>query len=248
MIAVGDVQGHWRRDWLTTPDMADHDTAVHWLQAGPLYVDLRIPAGRPATAGGRALADLPDRTLIALMRSEGFAGTITVTQGICTWAREINWHGRPAGIDAGHIAFDGRRDRLMETGVHGDYLERWHRISEAPGRSGMFHAGDRTAFLVTVGAQFAFGVGRPGAAPSCDTLRALDSGSRGDGLARHFESLFAIGTWDGDLGRATLATDPFVEGRLLLTRMTDGQVTWSETTFDGTRRDIVLTPAAIPAA
>lgn len=244
MIAVGDVQGQWRRDWLMAPGVSDHDTAVYWLQAGPLYVDLRIPAGRPATTDARALADLPDRALIALMRAEGFAGNITVTRGICTWARDINWHGLPEGIDAGHIAFDGRRDRLMETGVHGNYVERWHRMSDAAAHGWVYHAGDREAFLVTVGAQFAFGVGRRGAAPSCGTLRALEAGARGAGVARHFDSLFAMGNWDGPLGHATLATNPLVEGRPLLTRKDDGRITWSETMFDGIRRDIDLMPVA----
>ena len=77
------------------------------------------------------MADLSDSALAALAEAEGFAGEITVSDGVCTWDRRLNWHGRPEGIDAGRVEFDASGD-LLETGVHADYSESWHRLDDTP--------------------------------------------------------------------------------------------------------------------
>ncbi|MDF1728619.1 MAG: hypothetical protein P1U53_12810, partial [Sulfitobacter sp.] len=106
MITQGDLQGHWRRDWIKAPGFEDHTTRVHWLQAGALFADLRIPLERPDISGHAALADLSSAALRRLMQAEGFAGHITVDKSKCTWHREINWHGVPGQADVGLMSFD----------------------------------------------------------------------------------------------------------------------------------------------
>jgi len=95
MITGGDLQGHWRRDWIKAPGFEDNTTRVHWMQAGEIFVDLRVPLERPDLAGATALADLGPSTLLALTKAEGFAGRIEVVDSNCTWHRAINWHGVP---------------------------------------------------------------------------------------------------------------------------------------------------------
>ena len=117
-------RGVWSRTLLQTPTVRDETTAVHWLQTSHHHGDLRVPAadGRPATP-----ADC-----------QGFSGLTQVVQHadieVCTWHRQIDL--QPPGLhpDAGHIHFE-TPDRLIETGVHGDYLEVWERL---PGSTGRF--------------------------------------------------------------------------------------------------------------
>ncbi|MEO0828906.1 MAG: allophanate hydrolase, partial [Pseudomonadota bacterium] len=114
MISWADVEGHWRRDWLRAGALEDRDTRVHWIQAGALFVDIRIPDGRPALGERTRLAELDNPELLALMAAEGFAGTITLEEDRCTWHRELNWRGRPEGADVGRLYFDG--GALIEDG------------------------------------------------------------------------------------------------------------------------------------
>lgn len=248
MITPDDLQGEWRRDWLKAPGLEDHETAVHWMQAGRLYADIRIPADRPDIGGARALAELPDAVLRDLMRAEGFAGVITVENDICTWAREINWHGRPVAVDAGHIAFDGGPDRLIETGAGADYAERWHRADTGPGHALRLRADRAVAYLVTVGARFIFGVGDTGAASSDAVIRALGHGRRDADLRRLFGHIFVLGHWDRGRGIADLATNPYIEGQAILTCRAAMDITWHATGFDGAKRDIALVPSPVQSA
>jgi len=131
MITASDLRGHWRRDWIKTPDRFDDTTRVHWLQGDGIYADIRVPLHRPQMDDATCLADLPSPVLADLMQAEGFAGDITVVDGVCTWARHINLHGLPAPVDAGAMWFqdDGA---LIEDGVHTTYRERWHGVATPP--------------------------------------------------------------------------------------------------------------------
>jgi hypothetical protein len=242
MIGPEDLQGHWHRAWLKAPGISDHDTSVHWMQAGTLYADIRVPANRPDLRGAGALADLSDATLLTLLRAEGFAGTISVAEDICTWARHINWHGAPACVDSGHMRFEAPH-RLVETGVHADYAELWNRRVDQPVSAIHMMAGQAHAFLVTVGKRFVFGTGTPGAVSSDDMISALRSGHRSRALHSHFDHVFALGRWDGLHGLAHLCTNPLLEGQRLVSCTAQGDLIWHAVDFFGKSRDVPLKDA-----
>ena len=241
MIGAGDLQGHWRRAWLRAPGVEDRLTSVHWMQAGSLYADVRIPADRPDIRGAAALSDLPPRTLRRLLEAEGFAGHITVENDICTWERRINWHGATEVIDAGHMAIDDN-GALTETGVHAEYAELWHRLDDDPSEGiELTGPSGRTGFLVTVGHRFVLGLGDPGAPATAEIIAALDQGRRPDGLADVFSRLHVLGRWKGASGMADQATNPLMQGRPVLTRTADGFIL-HDMDFNGTGRTEALAP------
>lgn len=236
MITADDLQGHWQRDWIKAPGLEDHTTRVHWLQAGVLYADIRVPLERPALSG-RCLADAPAPALLALMAAEAFAGSISVQDSVCTWAREVNWHGTPDGIDAGRMHFEG--GALIETGVHADYAERWmHRgagfMAEA------VEGGGFRGILVRHASRFLLVMGRPGAPSSAPLVQGLREGTASrDGCAEHFAPCCAFGHWQGSAGIADLALNPFAEGQEVLQKTGTGlSVHWPA--FDGTIRPYAL--------
>lgn len=123
-------RGVWQRTLLETPEGRDTTTLVHWLQTEGWHADLRVPEGAdPATPGGRA-------------QLQGFCGLTRITPGvggqpdICTWHR--HWDVQPPSStpDAGYMVFE-TSERVIETGVHGRYLEIWERL---PGSTGPYAA------------------------------------------------------------------------------------------------------------
>lgn len=243
-MRIEELQGHWRRSWLKAPGVLDRDTCVHWMQCGSLYADIRVPATRPDTRGARALADLPDKVLLSLMEAEGFAGEIDLTGDVCTWKREINWHGTTELVDAGRLAFDGP-DVLTEIGVHAAYSERWERRDEAAdGAMALSGPDGSTGVLVSVGKSFVFGLGTSGARPSKAARAALMVGERGDAVAHHFDGLYVFGHWQGDRGVAVRSTNPLLEGHGVLTCNRNGAVL-HVADFYGEGRDIRLQPTRV---
>lgn len=122
--------GVWQRTLLETPEGRDTTSWVHWLQTGLWHGDLRVPAGADRTTrAGRAL-------------QQGFAGTTTITRPdpaqpeVCTWQRTIDFQPPRSTPDAGHMVFETPA-RVIETGLHGRYLEVWERL---PGSTGAFAA------------------------------------------------------------------------------------------------------------
>ena len=223
MIAEADLQGHWRREWIRAPGIEDTTTRVHWLQAGALYADIRVPLDRPDLAGAACLEDLPAVCLLALMRAEGFAGTIDVAGGVCTWTREINWHGTPDTVDAGRMRFD-TDCALIEDGVHADYRELWRHIPGPPLTATRVVAGDLAGILVQSDTLFLLAMGDPAALPTTQIRDALAHGDRPEGLARHFATGYALGHWDGATGIADLSTNPFDEGIPVLEKTQAGLI------------------------
>lgn len=216
MITKSDLQGHWRRDWIKAPGFEDHTTRVHWMQAGDLFADLRVPLARPDLGGARCLAELSEYALAALMASEGFAGTIDVTDSRCTWRREVNWHGVPEADDIGLMYVDG--DALIEDGVLAEYRERWLAEPGPALRGHRVALGALSGVLVESDETFLIALGAPPEAHSPDP-------------ANHFSSTYCLGRWEGARGIATLSTNPFCEGTCVLTR---GAVfTWHGMRFDG---------------
>lgn len=133
-------RGVWSRTLLQTPQDRDEHTFVRWLQTSHWHADLRIPTAV------RAASPRPDL-------QQGFCGLTTVEpQGgaeVCTWHRQLDFQPPRPRPDAGRIEFDGP-DRLIETGIHADYLEVWERVDGSTGRYAVLesHAADRTRLLI----------------------------------------------------------------------------------------------------
>ena len=214
MITASDLQGHWRRDWIKAPGFEDHDTAVHWLQAGDLYADIRVPAERPDLSSFDCLADMPADLRAPLLKAEGFAGTITVSDNRCTWRREINWQGVPEMDDIGLMSFTD--EGLIEDGVLADYHELWQAEPTAPLRGHRVTLGQMSGILVENDAEFLVGLG--------PDLVHTDPRTQ-------FASTYALGHWDGAEGIATLSTNPFCDGQIVLRR--DAGFTWHAPSFEG---------------
>lgn len=242
MTGVDELQGHWRRAWIKAPGFEDHGTAVHWLQCGDIYADLRIPAHLPDLSGAKAVSDLPPEILLRLMESEGFAGTIDVVDSVCTWTRAINWHGTPEGVDAGRMWFKDT-DHLIEDGVYKDYRELWHREADLPHEAKVFGMGAQKGYLVSSDTCFLFAIGNPRAPASDALLAVLAKGEVPEGLAEHFASVYAFGRWEGDDGVSELSTNPFMQGKVGITRR-GTEFTIYTIAYDGTERRIDVPVAA----
>ncbi|MFP8780454.1 hypothetical protein [Hydrogenophaga sp. RWCD_12] len=119
--------GVWARTLLETPEGRDTTTWVRWLQTGLWHGDLRVPA------------DADRRTPEGLARQQGFAGTTCITRPdpaqpeVCTWQRCIDFQPPRSTPDEGHMVFE-TPDRVIETGIHGHYLEVWERLPGSLGR------------------------------------------------------------------------------------------------------------------
>lgn len=242
MITLDDLQGHWHRAWLRAPDHEDTTTRVHWMQCGAVYADIRIPADRPDLTGARALSDLDPPALLSLLQAEGFAGTITVADGICTWDRVINWHGTPDAVDAGRMSFSAQGE-LIEDGVHADYAELWRRAPDRPDRALHGTVAGQDAVIVASPAAFVVGLGVPGGPSPTAERAALSQGTIPADLPHRFQSVYAYGRWDGQTGIATLATNPFIEGRPVVEQSGDG-LSLILPCFDGTERVWPFLPRA----
>jgi allophanate hydrolase len=125
------LTGLWRRSLLQTADgAADTTTDVTWLQAGALFVDLRLPASTPALPDVRCLRDIDHSTACALVGIEGFAGRLGADGPWARWERLVDLQPPSVSPDEGRLVDEG--DRVVETGRHSDYVEHWHR---SPGAS-----------------------------------------------------------------------------------------------------------------
>lgn len=119
--------GVWARTLLETPEGRDTTTWVRWLQTGLWHGDLRVPA------------DADRHTSQGLALQQGFAGTTRIAQPdpaqpeVCTWQRTVDVQPPRSTPDEGHMVFE-TPDRVIETGIHGRYLEVWERLPGSLGR------------------------------------------------------------------------------------------------------------------
>jgi len=233
LITQRDLQGHWQRDWIKASGFEDTTTRVHWLQAGALFADLRIPLDRPDIAGLSCLADLDAPALRRLMNAEGFAGDITVADSKCTWHRRINWHGVPEQSDIGLMSFDDAGG-LIEDGVLAEYRELWQAVPRPPLRSAKVSCGTMSGILIENDTVFLLGIGPDPSGTTQDLITELDSDTAENAaLHQHFASVYVLGRWDGGLGIGELSTNPFYEGQVTLER--DNSLLWHSIAFTGER-------------
>ncbi len=244
MTGQAALQGHWRREWIRAPWFEDHSTRVHWLQAGELFADLRIPAERPDVRGLSALSELPARDLSRLLEAEGFAGHTTVQDGRCTWHRHINWHGVPPQADIGQMSWDAD-GALIEDGVLSEYRELWRREEMPVPQVHQVRAGTQTGLLIDSGSLFVLAMGPVPAGDTTALRAALAAGERDEAaLHAQFESEYLLGHWDGRFGIAALSTNPLHEGHVALERGDD--YTWHALAFDGRETARSLDPVQVP--
>lgn len=146
-------RGVWRRSLLRTPRSSDTDTTVRWLQASRWHADLRIPAGRPDFSGVTSLAECTSAQLQWLAAQEGFVGVTRVDaqNDDTAWLRLADFQPPSALPDAGHARF--RDGMLVETGIHADYLEHWHKVAGSDDGFAVFRHIDagRPSWLLVAG-------------------------------------------------------------------------------------------------
>lgn len=243
-MQISDLQGHWQRDWLRAPGLEDRATCVNWMQCGALYADIRIPRNRAQTRGATSLADLSCSALLKIMRAEGFAGEISLRGDICTWEREIDWHGPKDATDIGKLTFLDETI-LHEAGVVADYSEQWHRTGAVADGAMRLSTEGFLGFLVTVGERFVFGFG-PRAEHQREhgagVIAALEAGRKDEpALRAHFESAYIFGRWQNGTGIAIQSTNPLMEGEKVLF-CSDQSVVFANSGYDGQSRRHALVP------
>lgn len=123
-------RGLWRRTLLQAGDLCDTASTVYWLQTDSWHADIRIPADRPSFDGVTSPAQCSMAQRRFLATQQGFHGLTEVDTSarpdICRWHRLADFQPPALTPDAGALRLSG--DLLVETGVHGDYLEHWERL------------------------------------------------------------------------------------------------------------------------
>lgn len=121
--------GLWRREELVDAEgRRDTSTEVYWLQSHGLYVDLRVPAGCPDAHDGATTPEWLARYRDWLARQEGFAGMLDVQGDLCHWQRVLDLQPPGDFDDRGRVFFTDAA-HMVETGIHGDYVERWRKTT-----------------------------------------------------------------------------------------------------------------------
>jgi hypothetical protein len=124
-------RGVWVRNLLETPTQRDTTTFVRWMQTSQWHADVRVPAAA-RTPGVPASAT----TLAQRVSQQGFSGVTEVTHDgtneICTWHRRYDFLPPRPDADTGTMVFETPH-RVIERGIHSEYLEVWERLPESMG-------------------------------------------------------------------------------------------------------------------
>lgn len=128
--SLSDLAGLWHRDLLRTADGSeDLTTWVGWLQSHTLYVDLRVPAGRPDFTRCTCLEDLTLEQIDWLATQEGFAGHLLRDEDYFVWQRHIDFQPPGAMPDSGMLEFEN--GMMVEFGRYSRYVEHWRSASQS---------------------------------------------------------------------------------------------------------------------
>lgn len=217
MISLHDLGGLWRRTLIVWPDgRADTATEVVWLQGPRRFADLRIPAGRPASAGVAWLRDLDWTMLRFMARQEGFFGELAVSDSVGAWQRVFDFQPDIDVPDIGALAFDG--DILVERGLKRAYTELWSRASAAETTMALTLAADTGAAgcLVVAGDVFIYARGRAAPLPRGGTLCELvDDATSLQAAQDLFDCEISLGVRRGGDWRIARSSHCFREGATL---------------------------------
>jgi hypothetical protein len=202
-------RGVWVRTLLETPEGSDTTTFVRWLQTAHWHADLRVPVA------AREGAASPER----LALQQGFCGVTTVTPDadgeVCQWHRGVDFQPPRRHPDAGRMRFDGP-DRVVETGIHGQYLEVWERLPGATGRRMVLESMSGTGTRLLIAGRYAMRV-RPRTAAWPAATQAGDALSNllqrhPEGAAGWLDFEISFGTLDSDVFHVERSTLPAMEG------------------------------------
>lgn len=151
----------------------DTTTEVYWLQSVSLFADLRVPADRPAGTGKTGFDNYTDAELTRLARMSGFGGVLEVEGSVCRWLHALDFHPAGRAPDEAHFRLDG--DVLVETGIHANYEEIWHRVTPPGAPSAAFCSDEpgREGILVVAGGFFLSIESRSSILPEAESLAAL---------------------------------------------------------------------------
>ncbi|MDF1729420.1 MAG: hypothetical protein P1U53_16890, partial [Sulfitobacter sp.] len=126
--------------------------------------------------------------------------------------------------------------------VLAEYRELWQAMPQTGLRGMRVSAGEMTGVLIERAEDFLLGIGQAPNGTSEALISALENDKADSGaLHRHFSGGYILGKWDGPAGIATLATNPFCEGQVMLER--DAGLVWHSLAFDGQRSARRLTLA-----
>lgn len=221
--------GVWQRKYLETPAAVDNSSRVYWLQTSLFHADIRIPAHRPAFSDKNSLQDFSLGELKLLASQQGFAGTTSVIGNCCLWTRQIDYQPPRDRHDIGFMQFNG--DRILETGVDGNYAEIWERLPDSQGRNfasrfietntAVGPEKPQAGIFVTSGDYFIFARARASVLPETPSLAAMVNEAD---INRHqlielldFEISFGRRAQGSIPWEIQLSTLPFREGQALFT-------------------------------
>jgi hypothetical protein len=121
-------RGVWVRTLLETPTLRDTTTFVRWMQTSQWHADVRVPEAA-RTAGVPC-------TLTQRQSQQGFCGVTEISHAgdneICTWHRRYDFLPPRPTPDTGTMVFE-TPDRVIERGIHSEYLEVWERMPQSVG-------------------------------------------------------------------------------------------------------------------
>ena len=210
------VRGVWRRNSMHEESgLIDDTTQVFWVQTPTLFADFRIPADRPDTAGKTSLADYDDNELLQLAHQEGFAGSLRVDGQICRWQRSIDYQPVQPWLDEAAMFREG--DKLIEIGIHDNYLENYTLVDDGDSRFLALNCPEDRRPLVVIGSRFLFARDRTLDLPDGAELTYLVAEAEPEKKRALLDCEFSLGQGlDGDDSwRINLSTLPFREGQPL---------------------------------
>ncbi len=191
------------------------------MQTDALYIDLRVPAGRPDFTGCSALQDCTDVQLDWLAGQKGFAGSLEVKDTIFQWHRVLDFQPDRSVRDIGRMT--QRQGYMLEEGIDSDFREHWCRITAGGTESGAWRlAGSADndgsplswrGYFLTVGGYFMLALDRRGDLPQAASLRDLACGDRAT-LLRALDMEISFGEYRAAEARyvISLSNHPFREG------------------------------------
>jgi isopenicillin N synthase-like dioxygenase len=218
-VGIEELSGSWRRLMLSLPGHCVNTlTEVEWLQAGPLYIDLRQATALAGRIGASCLAEVSPEDALLLATQEAFAGEFVLTRTEGEWLREIDFRPSASIRDCGLLEAHG--NLLIEQGIENDYIEHWQR--QGIGASGTEWS---ARFLTEDGAPVIvvrhgnrFGYARDRAAPlgSGSTLAELVSDTSLDVSRAVIDCEVSLGTVTDEGWRIERSSLPWRQGAVLV--------------------------------
>jgi hypothetical protein len=159
MVEIAHLSGLWLRSLIVRPDGAPDTTSwVGWLQGPSLFIDLRVPAGRPSFGGVRCLRDITATQAAWLASQEGFAGRLERDGGYFVWQRLMDFRPKATVVDSGLLRLEN--GVMIEEGRYVPYVEHWDLVPgpRSPLAAARLReiASGRDGFLIRAGASFMY--------------------------------------------------------------------------------------------